>query len=342
MKPLPKITIITPTFNQGRFIEETILSVINQKYPNLEYIIIDGGSTDNTLEIIEKYKAHISYWVSEPDSGQSNAINKGLKAATGSIINWLNSDDIMLPGCLDTIAGYFSNHPDIALVYGNIVYFNDNKKFPNRILKAGKLQYLSHICFPQPAAFFSKRMIDAIGFIDESVHFSMDWDLYVRANLIGLRFLKVPDIFCKFRIHNDSKTVSSFKKQFLIDNAFIFYSVVKSIQPSFKFIDTLYAESGIEIPSSYKQYNVSIILSNDDLKHMAFYFLEYRCRTLFFYKEYENLRHLVSVAKKYFPGYVKKSTAIRLRYLISKLPGFMTELILKLKPSRDNLLRKPK
>src|SRR5687768_13083798 len=103
----PKISIITPSYNQGRFIEETILSVINQNYPNLEYIIIDGGSTDNTVEIIRKYEQHLAYWVSEKDGGQSEAINKGFKKATGDIVCWINSDDFFMPGALSKVADCF-------------------------------------------------------------------------------------------------------------------------------------------------------------------------------------------------------------------------------------------
>ncbi|MEI9912662.1 MAG: glycosyltransferase family 2 protein [Bacteroidota bacterium] len=108
---LPGITIITPSFNQGRFIEETILSVIEQGYPNLEYIIMDGGSKDETVEVIKKYNSRISYWVSEKDNGQSDAINKGLHKATGDIINWINSDDQLVPGSLWIIAQHFIDNP---------------------------------------------------------------------------------------------------------------------------------------------------------------------------------------------------------------------------------------
>ena len=112
----PKISIITPSYNQGQYLEETILSVINQNYPNLEYIIIDGGSTDNSVEIIKKYEKNISYWVSEKDHGQSNAINKGLAIATGDIVAWLNSDDQYCEKSLDIISNTFKQHPEINIV----------------------------------------------------------------------------------------------------------------------------------------------------------------------------------------------------------------------------------
>src|SRR5688572_2633651 len=116
-KKYPKISIITPSYNQGEYIEKTILSVLEQNYPNLEYIIIDGGSTDNSTEIIRKYADRITYWISEPDKGQSDAINKGLKLATGDIVNWLNSDDYYEPGALFKVAEAFNN-PEVNVFAG--------------------------------------------------------------------------------------------------------------------------------------------------------------------------------------------------------------------------------
>src|SRR4051812_48252088 len=120
---LPKISIVTPTLNQGNFIEETILSVIGQNYPNLEYIILDGGSTDNTIEIIKKYEKHLAYWSSEPDKGQSDAINKGFKIATGDILGWINSDDYYMPGIFNHI-GNKMNIQESELHFGNCFLFN--------------------------------------------------------------------------------------------------------------------------------------------------------------------------------------------------------------------------
>ena len=114
-----KISIVTPSFNQGQFLESTILSVLDQDYPDLEYIIIDGGSTDNSLEVIRKYTDRISYWVSEPDEGQSHAINKGWSMATGDIIAWINADDVYCPGAFSLVAKAFENNPDAVMVIGS-------------------------------------------------------------------------------------------------------------------------------------------------------------------------------------------------------------------------------
>ncbi len=156
----------------------------------------------------------------------------------------------------------------------------------------------------------------------------------------GSYFFLLRRFFCKFRIHSSSKTISSFNKQFLIDNAFIFYSVVKSVNPKFDFIDKLYNELNIEIPIYHKKYRVSVLLSDEDLNSMIFFFLEYRCKTLFFNKDYKGIKNLVIVSKKYYKEATNASRSIRYRYLISQLPGFIIELFPKaLLISRSPLIK---
>ncbi|RYE40071.1 MAG: glycosyltransferase, partial [Sphingobacteriales bacterium] len=125
---VPKISVITPSFNQGEYLEDTILSVIGQNYPNLEYIIIDGGSADNSVSIIKKYETHLSYWISEKDKGQSHAINKGFGLATGDILCWLNSDDLLLPSTLSYIASLADVLPDEYIVFGNCIHFRESEQ----------------------------------------------------------------------------------------------------------------------------------------------------------------------------------------------------------------------
>lgn len=153
---IPRITIITPSYNQGAYIEDTILSVLNQDYPNLEYIIIDGGSNDQTIDIIKKYSDRISYWVSEKDRGQSHAINKGFERATGEIINWINSDDQLMPDTLHKLAAAFTADPELMMLHGRIEYFGETKPYYSVNLPAKDLdtRYVSHICMPQPATFY--------------------------------------------------------------------------------------------------------------------------------------------------------------------------------------------
>lgn len=289
----PRITIITPSYNQGRFIEETILSVLSQEYPNLEYIIMDGGSTDNTVEIIKKYADRISYWVSEKDSGQSNAINKGLRMATGEIINWLNSDDLLQPGALAAMAKYFTANPEAIIVHGRIEYFGNTKNYYSVNLPAKDLEtrYAAHICMPQPAAFFRKKLIDEQGLLDESLHFSMDTDLFMRAGL-HYSLVQVEDVIAKFRLHGDSKSVSAFSKTFLSDNKKIFSRVVS----------TLGDEKAIAELKEIQLFDEPAYLYNKtqkkfDSKKLVFYFLQHRMSTLYYQgdrKEFKRLfRHLL-------------------------------------------------
>ena len=159
----PKISIVIPSYNQGQFLEETILSVINQQYPELELFVIDGGSNDNSVEVIKKYESHITWWLSEKDRGQSDAINKGFSRATGEIITWLCSDDLYTPGTLKKVADYFSSQPDnVGLIYGGITTFKDgidlrsNWGYQNPTVE----RYLAGMAFSQPAAFYKKKYVD--------------------------------------------------------------------------------------------------------------------------------------------------------------------------------------
>lgn len=185
----PKISIITPSYNQGNFIEETICSVIHQGYPNLEYIIIDGGSTDNTVEIIKRYQQWITYWVSEPDNGQTHAINKGLAKATGEIIAYLNSDDYYLPGILFKVAEYFRQYPDTDLLHGICRYVNEQgEKIAEQL---GDIRTLEEILdlwgvwwrkrqFVQPEVFWTRRITEKVGFFKEELNYVMDYDYWCR------------------------------------------------------------------------------------------------------------------------------------------------------------------
>jgi glycosyltransferase involved in cell wall biosynthesis len=181
--PWPRVSIVTPSYNQGQFIEETIRSILLQGYPDLEYIIIDGGSTDNTLDVIRQYEQWTAYWVSEPDRGQSHAINKGFERATGAIISWLNSDDLFYPGAFRAIALGFAEHPDAGMIYGTGAKISAQG---DAVIK--KVLYRPHdekllrtrYCMLQQSAFMRREALLDVGLLDESVEYFIDWELSLR------------------------------------------------------------------------------------------------------------------------------------------------------------------
>lgn len=207
----PKITIVTPSFNQGEFIEETIRSVILQGYPNLEYMIMDGGSNDETVEIIKKYEPWLSYWESVKDKGQSHAINKGFNRATGEILAWLNSDDIYTENTLKYIAQKFAENPDILLICGDCYLGNREAKITG--IKKPPEFTLEHFWTGgnvpgQPAVFFRKQVIENVGNIDESLHYLLDWELWFRIslNLPKNLIMNVDKPLALARIWDEAKT----------------------------------------------------------------------------------------------------------------------------------------
>ncbi|UUX91806.1 glycosyltransferase family 2 protein [Methanoplanus endosymbiosus] len=215
----PKITIITPSFNQGEFIEETILSVLNQNYPNLEYIIIDGGSTDSSVDIIKKYGKKLEYWVSEPDGGQTDAIKKGCNMATGDIIGYLNSDDLYYPNSLMEVADYFRKNPDIVMVYGDALHINREGSLMS-VIHTGQIDlqnYLSNLFYiPQPAVFFRTCVFDEIGYFDISYHLAMDKEYWTRI-MVNYKIGYLPKILAKLRIYDEAKS-SSEKYKYLAEH----------------------------------------------------------------------------------------------------------------------------
>ena len=215
MNTYPKISIVTPTYNQGQYIEETIKSVLDQNYPNLEFIIMDGGSTDNTVEVIKKYEEHLTYWVSEPDKGQANAINKGLKRCTGEIFNWLNSDDYLAPNALFDIAEGFKSEK-VDAVAGQTIYFEDGVfQEPEQLanLEAKKLiRWDKGVVFIQPGLWLRRANIVKSEGIDEGFHYAFDWDFIIRYldKCPKVNYIAKPLVY--FRLHDESKTVSSIEK----------------------------------------------------------------------------------------------------------------------------------
>lgn len=212
-QPWPRVSVVTPSYNQAQFIEETIRSVLLQDYPALEYIVVDGGSNDGTLDILRRYEDWLC-WVSETDKGQTDAINKGLRMATGDVLAYLNSDDTYCPGGICKIAAFFRAHPDVGLVYGDCQVVDE---------PGGHLGYLPRHAFslrrmiergefiPQQAAFWQRAAMEQAGMFDESLHFAMDYNFFIRvAQAFPVAYL--PELVASFRMHGTSKTVSQSEK----------------------------------------------------------------------------------------------------------------------------------
>ena len=229
----PKISIITPSYNQGRYLEGTICSIIEQNYPNYELIIIDGGSTDDTLDVIRRYQSLITYWVSEPDRGQSHAIQKGLVQATGDIINWINSDDLVAPGAFEHIAAVF-DLDKYDVICGYCHYFiNDIAHLDFRNERMGLQptvgETMLHRQINQPSTYFKASVFRALG-VDERFHFTMDLDLWYRYLLRAgqCRVLLIDSMLSYFRLHESSKTMTS-SPRFEAEAAQVFYNVLYSL-----------------------------------------------------------------------------------------------------------------
>ena len=215
-QPWPKISIVTPSYNQGRFIEEAIRSVLLQGYPNLEYIIIDGGSTDQTVEVIKKYAPWLTYWVSEQDRGQSHAINKGLEKSTGKLFNWHNSDDVLMPNSLATMAKAMLEHPQAGCVHGRRIFINN----AGNVWGVSKDGYNNTVSFSpeltasvsalktgcQPACLMDRNLVIQAGRVDENLHYIMDIDLLLRLALVKPP-IRIDSPFVYVRAHPNTKSL---------------------------------------------------------------------------------------------------------------------------------------
>lgn len=208
MSDFPKITVITPSYNQARYLDRTIRSVLEQGYPNLEYIIIDGGSTDGSVEIIRSYAERLTWWVSEPDKGQANAINKGLQRATGDWIAWQNSDDVYYPGAFHELAAAAAKHPEAGMIIGDMMLIDENDH-PLRDIRYVKPSYKALLAegmlLANQATFWRRELQDELGLLDESYHYSFDYEWFIRlakkaeAHHVGR-------IWGGFRLHGEAKT----------------------------------------------------------------------------------------------------------------------------------------
>jgi glycosyltransferase involved in cell wall biosynthesis len=207
----PRITIVTPSYNQGEYIEETIRSVLLQGHPDLEYMIIDGGSKDQSVEIIRKYEQWLAYWVSGPDGGQTSAINDGFRRASGELVSWINSDDLLQANALHAVGRAARGYPDAGMIYGAgakvDAHGNIVKKIPYRPYDRRLLQTKYFIM--QQSSFIRRDVLHRIGFLDESLDYVMDWEVAIRISR-SYSICAIPDDIGIFRIHAGAKTQQDF------------------------------------------------------------------------------------------------------------------------------------
>ncbi|OFX80650.1 MAG: hypothetical protein A2X12_08370 [Bacteroidetes bacterium GWE2_29_8] len=260
----PKISIITPNYNNDKYLEETILSIISQNYNNLEYIIIDGGSTDNSINIIEKYANNISYWVSEKDLGQSDAINKGISKATGDIVAWLNSDDTYSNDTLSIIAYEFMHNKELDILYGDVMMFGNGveRVYYNPLYEIK--DFFSRVSIHQPGVFWKRSLHDKIGYLDTSLHYSFDYDFWMRIfpnNSFNIK--KIDKTLANFRLHNASKTISNPKEMYMEYRQIIcrFFNSIKSKESILKELK----KADIYFNENNDKYNVDYNFTDEEI-----------------------------------------------------------------------------
>lgn len=207
-----RVSIVTPSFNQAAFLEETLRSVLEQDTPDIEYIVIDGGSSDGSAEILRRYSARLAYWVSEPDRGQTDALNKGFARATGEVLAWLNSDDVLRPGAVRRAVEQLRAHPQAAAVYAEADFIDETGRIIGRF-PAAQTDYArlrrGYVHVPQQSTFFRADLWRQVGPLDPSFYFAMDYDLWVRLAALAPLVYVPGEVWSAFRLHGAAKTVAA-------------------------------------------------------------------------------------------------------------------------------------
>jgi glycosyltransferase involved in cell wall biosynthesis len=273
--PWPRISIVTPSYNQAIFVEETIRSVLLQGYPNLEYIIIDGKSTDNSVTLIQKYEKWLTSWISEPDKGQSEAINKGWRRSTGELIAYINSDDLYNPGTFSRVAQFFSQNPTIGIVYGAYLLINGQGSIRYSIEAPDfdLAQLLLSDFIGQPTVFLRSSVLRQIGELDPTLQYVMDYEFLLRAALDGIQLAKVPgDPMAQFRLWSGSKSTGKSDKDLCEELAMLERCFANPKLPPHLHILRRQSMARAAISVAYGYYLATDMVQARRLLHQAFAF----------------------------------------------------------------------
>jgi glycosyltransferase involved in cell wall biosynthesis len=205
---LPRISIVTPSFNQGHFIRWCVRSVLLQEYPNLEYLVLDGGSTDGTQEVVAPYRNRLAYWCSAPDAGQADAVAQGFERSSGEVMAYLNSDDMLAPGALQFVGRYFAEHPQVDAIYSHRCIVDENNRVRSYWVLPEHRNYLMRRwdMIPQETCFWRRRLFEQCGNVNRSLQFALDYDLFLRFMSTGT-FVRVDRFLAAFRKHQQAKTL---------------------------------------------------------------------------------------------------------------------------------------
>lgn len=323
-----KISVIIPTYNQGHFIEETIQSILQQNYDNTEIIIIDGKSTDNTLEVIKNYESKINYWISEKDSGQSEAINKGFRIASGDIITWLNSDDCFEPDALVRIEKEFTTDADLSIVHGKAILYGD--KISSRIIGLQQdiplHEYLAYMRFPQPSSFFRSSVAKLTGGVNDNLHYAMDYELFSKAILSGAKIKRIDNILSRYRIHTNSKSNNDLL--FLKEWSDVLCSIFNSLENGGEFVQKL-KEAGLTEGMAIKPFETKLVFTTKQLQDIFLLHLDLCYHTYYRHFEYEKCVSLSNYIKENYPAFYTEKKYRKYNLRLKLIPMFVFSLMRK-------------